>query len=102
MFTPCLVMQTLDDLRNYVTTTLCQHDQLEPHAFSLSERLLLRANRPCGIDFCLEGPRAVKLSAIWETQHNRIYFYDSAGERFHKIQLLESPTLESVLGASNE
>jgi hypothetical protein len=94
MFTSSPVIQTLDDLRNYVNTILCQHNQLEIDAFPLTERILVRADRPCGIYFCLHGPRAVKFSAIWETQHNTVLFYGSTGERFHKIQLVEAPRLE--------
>jgi hypothetical protein len=94
MFTSSPVIQTLDDLRNYVNTILCQHNQLEIDAFPLTERILIRADRPCGIYFCLHGPRAVKFSAIWETQHNTVLFYGSTGQRFHKIQLVEAPRLE--------
>ena len=94
MFTSSPVIQTLDELRNYVNTILCQHNQLEIGAFPLTERILIRADRPCGIYFCLHGPRAVKFSAIWETQHNTVLFYGSTGERFHKIQLVEAPRLE--------
>jgi hypothetical protein len=38
----------------------------------------------------------VKFTAIWETQHNRILFYDSTGERFLKTQVVEAPDLERV------
>ncbi len=96
MFTTSPVIQTLDDLRDYVNKTLCQHNQLEIGAFPLTERILIRSDRPCGIYFCLHGPRAVKFSAIWETQHNTILFYGSTGERFHKLQLVEAPRLETA------
>ncbi len=94
MFTSSPVIQTLAQLRDYVNNILCQHDQLEVGAFPLTERILIRADRPCGIYFCLHGPRAVKFSAIWETQRNTVLFYGSTGERFHKIQLVEAPRLE--------
>ena len=35
---------------------------------------------PAEYHFCLHGPRAVKLSAIWETDANTILFYGSRGE----------------------
>lgn len=97
MFTSPTVIQTLDELRKYVNDILCQHNQLEPGAFPLTERILLRADRPCGIYFCLHGPRAVKFSAIWETERNTILFYGATGERFHKIQLVEAPRLEPAV-----
>jgi hypothetical protein len=94
MVTSSPVIQTLDQLRDYVNETLCQHNQLEIGAFRLTERILIRADRPCGLYFCLHGPRAVKFSAIWETERNTVLFYGSTGERFHKIQLIEAPRLE--------
>jgi hypothetical protein len=94
MFTSCPVIQNLDQLREYINKILCEHNQLETNAFPLTERILIRGDRPCGIFFCLHGPRAVKLSAIWETQRNLVLFYGSTGERFHKIQLVEAPCLD--------
>ena len=96
MFTSSPVIQTLHELRDYVNNILCQHHQLEVGAFPLTERILIRADRPCGIYFCLHGPRAVRFSAIWETQRNTILFYGSTGQRFHKIQLVEAPRLDLV------
>src|SRR5690349_10097140 len=77
----------LDDLRNYVYANLCHHEQLEPGAFPMTERILARSGQPCGMYFCLHGPRSVKFTAIWETERNTILFYGSTGERFHKAQL---------------
>jgi len=96
MLTSSPVIKTLDELRNYVNAVLCQHNQLEVGAFPLTERVLVRADQPCGIFFCLHGPRAVKFSAIWETQRNTVLFYGSTGERFHKTQLVAAPRLEAA------
>ncbi|HXT60800.1 MAG TPA: hypothetical protein VN699_19335 [Pirellulales bacterium] len=89
-------IQSLDDLRNYVNETLCEFDQLETGAFRMTERILLRGGKPCGLYFCLHGPRAVKFSAIWETERNMVLFYSSSGERFQKTQLVAAPALELV------
>ncbi len=97
MVTTSAVIQTLDDLRIYVKNILCLESQLELEAFPLTERILIRSDRPCGIFFCLHGPREVKLTAIWETQRNTVLFYGQTGERFHKIQLVEAPQLEAVV-----
>jgi hypothetical protein len=94
MITPSAVIQNLDELRTYVKNILCLHSQLEIDAFSLTERILIRTERPCGIFFCLRGPRGVTLTAIWETQRNTVLFYGSTGERFCKTQLVEAPRLE--------
>ena len=93
------VIHNLNDLRRYVNLTLCEQDQLELDAFEMVERILMRNGRACGIFFCLHGPRAVKLTAIWETDRNSILFYGSNGERFHKTLLVAAPRLEPV-GAS--
>ena len=93
MLTSCQEIQTLEDLREYVNETICDHEQFEIGAFEMSERILTRSGRPCGIYFCVHGPRQVKLSAIWETDRNTILFYGSDGERFQKTQLLDGPHL---------
>jgi len=94
MLTTCHEIQNLEDLRQYVNETICQHEQLEIGAFEMSERILTRGGRPCGIYFCVHGPRQVKLSAIWETERNTVLFYGSDGERFQRTQLLDGPSLE--------
>ena len=96
MFTSSPVIQTLDQLRDYVNTTLCRHNQLEIGVFPLTQRVLVRAQRPCGIYYCLHGPHSAKFSAIWETQHNTVLFYASSGERIEKVQLVEAPRLETT------
>lgn len=99
MVTGCHQLQTLDELRQYVNQILCDQHQLQIGAFQLTERVLLRGRKPCGIFFCLHGPRAVKFTAIWETDRNRILFYGSGGERFRGIQLTAGPRLDEVLAS---
>ncbi len=91
-----LHIQDLGDLRHYVHETICHQNQLEPGAFAVSERILVRGRRPCGIFFCLHGPRSVKLTAIWETDRNTVLFYSSSGERVLKTQLVHAPALAST------
>ncbi len=88
-------LQNLEHLREYVSRILCQHDQLELGAFRITERLLVRGG-PCGIFFCLDGPRSLKVTAVWETERNTILFYNSTGERFHRTQLTLAPRLETA------
>src|SRR4249920_3862087 len=86
-----------DDLaaiRQFVTETLCEKDQLEENYFPLSERILVRGGSPCGVYFCLHGPRSLRLTAIWELDSNTIWFYGSRGERFRKAQWLTTPAIE--------
>ncbi len=91
-----LQISDLSDLRQFVYQTLCDQNDFEPGAFEISERFLVRCGKPCGIFFCLHGPRSVKLTAIWETDRNTILFYGSTGERMHKTQLAHAPHLASV------
>lgn len=87
-------IDSLHDLREYVYTTLCDQCQLQLGAFQMIERVLVRGGKPCGIYFCLHGPRRLRFSAIWETDRNQILFYGAEGERFQKTQLVEAPGLE--------
>ena len=91
-----LQIDNLNDLRSYVHNTICQQNELQVGAFNITERMLVRGRRPCGIFFCLHGPRSVKLTAIWETDRNTILFYSSSGERVGKTQLVQAPVLAPV------
>jgi hypothetical protein len=82
-----LEISDLRSLRGYVHQTICEQNELEVGAFAMTERILVRAGKPCGIYFCLHGPRSVKLTAIWETDRNTILFYGSSGERQMRTQL---------------
>jgi hypothetical protein len=87
-------LHNLQEIRQYVSTTLCQIDLLQPSHFHLSERLLARDDKPCGLYFCLHGPREIRLTAIWETDSNTILFYGCSGERIGRTQLLDGPSLD--------
>ena len=91
-----LQIDNLNDLRTYVHQTLCDQNELQRGAFQITERILVRGKRPCGIFFCLHGPRSVKLTAIWETDRNTILFYSSSGERTLKAKLIQAPVLAAV------
>lgn len=96
MLTRFQQLESVEDLRDYVNTTICSYYQLQSGAFRMSERVLVRGEKPCGIYFCLHGPRATKFTAIWETDRNQVLFYGSRGERFLKTQLLEAPLLDTA------
>ncbi len=87
---------SLNDLRNYVIRILCDVEQLELDAFRITERRLVRSGKPCGIYFCLHGPRQVKFSAIWETDHNTVLFYNASGVRFQRVKLACAPRLSAA------
>lgn len=80
-------LKTLSDLRGFVHEKLCEQENLLPELFPLQEDHLTRNGKPCGIQFLLFGPRNVRLGAIWDSQHNTLYFYDAQGNRFLKLTL---------------
>ncbi len=86
-------IQDFEDIRKFVTETLSNIELLRPDSSQLTLRLLKRSGTPCGVHFCLHGPRAVKLSAIWETDANTILFYGSRGERLHRTRLDSAPKI---------
>jgi hypothetical protein len=96
MLTRLQRIDSVHEIRQYINTTICKHYQLQIGAFRMSERTLQRNGKPCGVYFCLHGPRATQFTAIWETDRNQVLFYGSRGERFLKTQLVESPRLESA------
>ncbi len=87
-------IETLSDLRSYVHKVLCDQEQLLLGAFRMTERLLTRGGRPCGMYFCVHGPRSVKISAVWDSLSGAVLFYGSSGERFHKMLLDEELQIE--------
>jgi hypothetical protein len=86
-------IHSLEDLRRYVHRTICEQNELEEGAFEVTEQILVRGGQPCGIFFCLRGPRDVRLTAIWETDRNTILFYGSAGQRLQTTRLENAPNL---------
>ncbi len=86
--------QTLEEVRRFVADTLGGFETLAADQFPLSQHVLFRSGRPCGMYFCLHGPRALRLTAIWETDQNSILFYGSCGQRLHRIKLADAPPIE--------
>ncbi len=74
-------------VQDYIYKRLCDHCQLQEGAFPMTRRVLRRGGRPCAVYFCIHGPRATRFTAIWETEQNRVFFYDSDGMRFGQTVL---------------
>jgi hypothetical protein len=88
-------VRSIEELRRYVANTLAQLEMLKADQFELSQQVLYRSGKPCGIYFCLHGPRSLCLTAIWETDQNSILFYGSCGRRLHRTRLAHAPLLEA-------
>ena len=80
-------IQSLDDLRKFIHSALCDKENLVPEQFRMNEMSLVKGGRQCGLQFCLRGPRSVRLGAIWAADQNMLYFYDARGERYLKLRL---------------
>jgi hypothetical protein len=78
---------SLEDLRAFVHKTLCDRENILQDQFGLTETALVRGGNDCGLHFWVQGPRSVRLEAIWVADRNAVYFYDARGVRFKKIQL---------------
>jgi hypothetical protein len=89
--TKCIA--TVEELRSYLTQTLGKLESLRSDQFQLTQQLLCRGGKPCGVYFQLHDPRALLLSAICETEQNSILFYGSCGRRVHRTTLFEAPRL---------
>ena len=80
-------IRSLDDLRGFIHTALCDKENLVPEQFQMQEMALVSRGRNCGMQFCLRGPRSVRLGAIWAADQNMLYFYDARGQRYLKLHL---------------
>ena len=84
-------LPTLDELRKHVLQTLCAKDRLDPEQTPLRESVILRRGKPCGLFFQAQGPRQLKIYAVWAGEENRILFYDCTGARFAEDRLSDAP-----------
>jgi hypothetical protein len=100
MTTSVLSLPTLDRLLPHVLETLCKHDLLDPDQTPFRQALVTRAGRPCGLFFEAQGPRSVRIYALWAAEENRILFYDGKGERFAETTLSEAPDPQVLNGMS--
>ena len=80
-------IRTLDDLRAFVHKTLCDRENILQDQFGLTEVPMTRNGIACGVQYYVQGPRSVRLEAIWVADRNTLYFYDALGLRFLKVQL---------------
>ena len=76
----------IETLREYVQHELCDRNQLIPNEFPMSERVVSKSDKPCGIFFCVHGPRSVRLTAVYDVTRREIHFYDSNGQRSDSVQ----------------
>jgi len=76
----------LSRIRQLVEEQLCSENCLLPDSFPITERVLYKRGTPCGVFFCLHGPRNVRLTAVFDNDSNRILFYNSQGRRTTSLE----------------
>lgn len=81
---------TLADLRQYIHAQLCAKESLLEDQFVTRDEILQMRGRRCGRQFQLHGPRSIRLGAVWSSDQNLVYFYDTQGERYMKVKLANS------------
>lgn len=82
-------IRTIDELRSFIQATLCLKENLLLEQSKLRQAPLVKQGKLCGFQFSVQGPRQVRLGAVWASEHNDIYFYDTRGNRYHKVHLPE-------------
>lgn len=88
---PVAFLATVDELRRHVLQILCLHDRLDPEQTPISQGVITRRGKPCGLFFQVQGPRMLKTYAVWAGEENRILFYDCSGARFAVTRLADAP-----------
>jgi hypothetical protein len=89
MTTVATKIRTLEDLKSFVRTTLCEKESLLIDQAVLRQSPLIKQGRVCGYQFSIQGPRQVRLGAVWASDRNDVYFYDTRGNRYDKVHLPE-------------
>ena len=82
-----VTLETLAELQDFVHEELCRSENLLAEQFQTRHHLLSVKGQLCGMEFSLQGLRAIRLGAIWAADQNVIYFYNAKGERSLKIKL---------------
>ena len=90
---------TLDDLQGFVKTKLCEKENLLIEQSQFRQTPLIKQGKLCGFQFSVQGPRQVRLGAVWASDHNDLYFYDTRGNRYHKVHLPERIVLPEQMAA---
>ena len=80
-------VRSLEDLRALIHRALCEKENLLADQYRLIEVPLNRRQWQCGLQFTLQGPRSIRLGAIWVADFNIVYFYDARGARYQKLRL---------------
>lgn len=79
--------QTIEELHEMVHLRLCECENLLHDQFETVATPIVRGGQPCGRQYILNGPRLVRLTAVWAADRNEVMLYDAVGQRYEKIVL---------------
>ncbi|MCS7239123.1 MAG: hypothetical protein NZ899_12770 [Thermoguttaceae bacterium] len=82
------VVGSTEDLRAYIIDTFCSRYDLDPRFFELTEFPLYRRGQPVGKYFVFEGPRRLRMMAVWDYKRELLLFYGLNGQRIQTTRLL--------------
>ena len=86
-----IALPTVASLQAFVRQTLCERDRLDPGQTPFFRTPVLRGSKVSGVLYHVDGPRRLRLSAIWSEPEHRILFYDPNGVRWLEVRLSEAP-----------
>ena len=89
-------IRTLDELQSFVRSKLCDKENLLLEQTKVRHAPLIKQGKLCGYQFSVQGPRQVRLGAVWASDHNDVYFYDTRGTRYYKVHLSEQIALPEL------
>jgi hypothetical protein len=89
-----VALPTFEGLCDFVASTLCSLDALDPAQTPIFRASVVRGGKPWGVLFHADGPRRLRTSAVWADE--RIVFYDSVGRRVRDVGLSESPDVPAA------
>ncbi len=92
--TETVSLPNFDALCAHVRKSLCERDALDIATTPFVRTKLTRRDELWGYAFHVEGPRMLRTSAIWAACEDRIFVYNSTGERVQEFHLSESPPLQ--------
>jgi len=85
-----IALSTVASLQAFVRNTLCERDRLDPGQTPFFRTPVLRDGKVAGVLYHVDGPRMLRLSAIWSEAEHRILFYDPSGVHWLEVRLTEA------------
>jgi hypothetical protein len=86
-------LPTYHAVEQFVLSTLCEAERLDPMSTPMFAMPLTRSGQVCGLLFEIQGPRRMRKQAVWTPEENRILFYDTDGKRYLETRLAMGPTV---------